>query len=399
MKNSFWTKDWFAGLLVAAAFFTAQSQGLLNALELAVYDFGVRHSEREPSDRIAVVAIDDKSLENLGRWPWPRDLQAQLIETLAGAGAKVIGSAIFYLEPQQDAGSEAFAALNEFYTNSSLLKAGAQAEELGNLLSTLPSSDEAVAVTQAFYKNSTLNGPLKEDLAFLEQALTEASNAFNADELLASTIDKSANVILPIFFEKGEPIGNPDNPLPTYVANQRIEKVVDRINAAGDYYPLSTIRAASPIAELGETAMALGSLTQLPDPDGGLRRDPLVILYYEGGNKFSYFPSLALQIAAASLNLSPADMEVRLGEGIRLGRLTIGTDEYLQLYSSTAFSMATETTRRSKSIRHTTYLRVLSNSANTKTRSSWWAPPPLDLATHSKRRWSPKPPRLRYWPT
>ena len=81
--------------------------GYLDSLELAVYDWGVRGSERTVSDRVAVVAIDDKSIQNLGRWPWPRDLHAEIYKTLSDAGPKVIGSTIFYTEEQIDPGFEA----------------------------------------------------------------------------------------------------------------------------------------------------------------------------------------------------------------------------------------------------------------------------------------------------
>ncbi|MCR3810763.1 CHASE2 domain-containing protein, partial [Pseudomonas aeruginosa] len=37
--------------------------------------------------RILVVAIDDRSLESLGRWPWPRSVHAELLGRL-GAGAQ-----------------------------------------------------------------------------------------------------------------------------------------------------------------------------------------------------------------------------------------------------------------------------------------------------------------------
>ena len=98
MKNGFWTKDWFAGLLVTVVVLAAFRVGYLDSLELAVYDWGVRGSERTVSDRVAVVAIDDKSIQNLGRWPWPRDLHAEIYKTLSDAGPKVIGSTIFYTE-------------------------------------------------------------------------------------------------------------------------------------------------------------------------------------------------------------------------------------------------------------------------------------------------------------
>ena len=90
MKRTFWSTDWFFAL-VAVAVFAAFSQSTpLQSLERSAYDWGVQLTERTPHPDIAVVAIDDSSIENLGRWPWPRDLHAQLIRKLSRAGAKVI---------------------------------------------------------------------------------------------------------------------------------------------------------------------------------------------------------------------------------------------------------------------------------------------------------------------
>jgi serine/threonine-protein kinase len=59
-----------------------------------------------------------------------------------------------------------------------------------------------------------------------------------------------------------------------------------------------------------------------------VRQEPLVLQYFD-----KYYPSLSMMIAAASLNLTPADIRVRLGEGVSLGRLQIGTDSALQMYT------------------------------------------------------------------
>ncbi|MFZ2804655.1 MAG: adenylate/guanylate cyclase domain-containing protein [Patescibacteria group bacterium] len=46
---------------------------------------------RAPDPAITVVAIDDASIGQLGRWPWARSVHAELIKDLADAGPKVIG--------------------------------------------------------------------------------------------------------------------------------------------------------------------------------------------------------------------------------------------------------------------------------------------------------------------
>ena len=65
----------------------------------------------------------------IGRWPWPRDVQAKLIDQLSAAKAKVIGNTIFFFEPQKDPGlayvEKALAAYEKAYPG------GADAVPLG----------------------------------------------------------------------------------------------------------------------------------------------------------------------------------------------------------------------------------------------------------------------------
>ena len=73
-------------------------------LERRYYDFASTSTSRQPSDRIAIIAIDDQSIANIGRWPWPRDVHAKLIDMLAAANAKTIAYTVFFFEPQTDRG-------------------------------------------------------------------------------------------------------------------------------------------------------------------------------------------------------------------------------------------------------------------------------------------------------
>ena len=58
-----------------------------------------------------------------------------------------------------------------------------------------------------------------------------------------------------------------------------------------------------------------------------MRQDALVLHYFD-----AFYPSIALRAAAASLNLKPADIQVRLGEGIAMGGLTIRSNAQLMMY-------------------------------------------------------------------
>src|SRR5712671_6854160 len=103
-KAGFWRKDWFLGLVVSLVLLAAGGTLLIEALERFAYDWGVRASARIPSDKISVIAIDKRSIDNIGRWPWSREIHAKMIERLADAKAKVIGYTVFFSEPQLDPG-------------------------------------------------------------------------------------------------------------------------------------------------------------------------------------------------------------------------------------------------------------------------------------------------------
>ncbi len=290
-KTAFWQADWFLGLIVALVLFLASGSDLVQSLERLAYDWGVRASSHAPSPRVAVIAIDDQSIANIGRWPWSREIHAQMIVKLKQAGAKVVGYASFFFEPQIDPGLAYVQKLTELY--------------------------------------QALPPPQQQNLAQFASVLGEAEDALNNDRKLAAAVTEAGNVALPMLFVLGEPRGNPDKPLADYVLKNQITKVVDRIGAQNNnIFPVPTLQAIAPIQEIAAGAAAIGHLNALPDVDGSTRTEPLVVRYYD-----QYFPSFSMMIAAKSLNLGPGDIEMRLGEGVKLGNLTINTDSYLQMHS------------------------------------------------------------------
>jgi len=72
---------------------------LLEVLELKTYDMRLLSlPPNSPDDRIAIAAIDEKSLAALGRWPWSRETMARIIERLDQLGAHVIVSDVLFSE-------------------------------------------------------------------------------------------------------------------------------------------------------------------------------------------------------------------------------------------------------------------------------------------------------------
>ena len=63
-----------------------------------LHDNWVRSYQRAVPSDVVIAAIDPRSLVALGRWPWPRDLQARLIEQLQLQGVRAVVLDILYVE-------------------------------------------------------------------------------------------------------------------------------------------------------------------------------------------------------------------------------------------------------------------------------------------------------------
>ena len=74
-------------------------------LEWLAYDLRVRlmlPEEVTPDPRIVIVDIDEKSLLQLGRWPWSRATIADLVDRVFEAGAAVLAMDVMFAEPERD---------------------------------------------------------------------------------------------------------------------------------------------------------------------------------------------------------------------------------------------------------------------------------------------------------
>ncbi len=295
MSKSFWKSDWFIGLAVSVTMLFAGGGDLLQSLERKAYDLGVGAISRTPSDKIAVIAIDKQSIDNLGRWPWSREVHAKMIDSLAAAKAKVIASTVFFSEPQIDPGLAYINRLIELYGQAGGVP--------------LTETPEALAAQPP---------PLGQ----IAPVLADAEQKLNSDRRMGESVAKAGNVVLPMLFRLGEPRGRPDRPLPEFIRSNAISQA-----EKGEEAPLLTSDVEAPVVEvLGKGAAAIGHLNVNPDVDGGIRTEPLVLAHFN-----ELYPSLSLMIAAKSLNLGVADIRVKLGDSLRLGNLKIGTDPVMQM--------------------------------------------------------------------
>ena len=271
-RGKFWRTDWFVGVLVVVAVLVLHmATDFIGTMERRYYDFASTSSSRQPSDRIAIIAIDDQSVGNIGRWPWPRDVHAELIDKLAAAKAKTIVHSVFFFEPQTDRGLAYIRKIKE------AIGADNPAAEPANKL------------------------------------IAEAELALDTDGKLAASISKAGNVLLPSLFALGEPQGKADKPLPAAALRSAIDE------NKGFSAPATAFQ--QPIDIIGNAAAAIGHLNQRNEVDGAVRIEPLLVNYYGKA-----LPSMSLLAAARSLNLSPADIKLN-ADSVQLGKLRVKTDE------------------------------------------------------------------------
>ncbi len=266
-------------LVVLAVIVLHQATDFIGALERKFYDFGSTASARQPSDRIAVIAIDDQSIANIGRWPWPRDVHAAMIDQLSAAKAKTIVHTAFFLEPQTDRGLGFIRKMKEVL---------------------VPAAD-----------SSSGGSDLAQQLLGV---ISEAEVALDTDAKLAASMARARNVLIPSVFTLGEPLGRPDEPLPDFA----LKSAVDETSG----FSVPAVRGQQPMAAIGQAAAGVAHLNQFQDIDGAVREEPLLVNYYGKA-----VPSLALLAAANSLNLSSADIRLNPGESVQIGKLRVATDE------------------------------------------------------------------------
>ncbi len=235
-------------------------------LETTLLDWQFRlRGERPVTRDVVIVAIDEKSLREVGRWPWSRDVQAELVSAIVKDQPAVIGLDIIYAEPQPVPSSR---------------KTGM------NGLGPAPAPDVALARALGRAERSVLALPL----------LVPDSRTRYTDALVTTTAPASM---------------------------KKSEFMLIRQAAGSDAFdPYHAAVALPIIPALAETASGIGHAYSLPDIDGVTRRE-----YTALGFEDAYYPSFALELARLHLDIPRERVSLVLGEGIRLGRIFVPTDE------------------------------------------------------------------------
>jgi len=82
-------------IILFVLFGLSQFFGVLKSVDTAIHD-NIMVSERTPTENIIIVGIDERSINEIGSWPWPRYFVAEAINQLVAMDAAAIGVAVLY---------------------------------------------------------------------------------------------------------------------------------------------------------------------------------------------------------------------------------------------------------------------------------------------------------------
>lgn len=245
----------FVTILVVASYFVFP--GFIKSVDGKWVDnyFSIR-GPLKPANNVVIVAIDEQSINAIGRWPWSRQIMARLVEKLEEYGVKALGFDITFSETSPEDG-ELAAALKKISNTT-----------LGYFFYATP--QEA--------KDAHLS---KQELEENDQTIFSSRLSMSSKQLETS----------------GEKV---------YGVQTNVPQIVG---------------AVSPERQ--------GFFNVFPDPDGVIRRAPLILAY-----KGNFYPSLSLQSASLAVGFSPLPIlnEEGVLQGIALGNQKIPLNDKGELF-------------------------------------------------------------------
>ena len=196
----------------------------LELLDMKALDF--RHLVRGPiaeQGDVVIAAIDEQSLAELGRWPWPRARLATLVDRLTAAGATAVGFDVIFDQPERSIELDA-------------IRSAAEADP---------------------------GRPARDFVASL--------GALDHDARLAAAFRASRRVVLGEFFEFA---GTPDPAIQKASFPELSARVAKDANLS---VLREGVRFHGSIPPLMAAAAGGGHINFFPDSDGAYRRVPLAV--------------------------------------------------------------------------------------------------------------------------
>jgi len=95
--------------LIVLTFIGLQEPYVKEILKLKSFDILIQQEEKQVSQDIGIVTIDEEAIEKYGQWPWSRDVLAKIIYDLRRDGAGVIMIPILFSEEDRLGGDDILA--------------------------------------------------------------------------------------------------------------------------------------------------------------------------------------------------------------------------------------------------------------------------------------------------
>ena len=129
-----------SALILLTITFVVHVTNLFDRVDNLIFDIGQRVIQTAPPNDVVIVAIDQDSLSQLGRWPWSRQVHADLLQRLKHENSAAIGFDVIFAEPEQ-ANPEADKALAQAIAESKNIVLPVLLETIranGQIVETLP---------------------------------------------------------------------------------------------------------------------------------------------------------------------------------------------------------------------------------------------------------------------
>ncbi len=288
LLKSLLKRDWFIGLVITLLFLIFGEIGLFSAFDRQAYNLGVKFSAaREPNEKIVVVAIDDKSLQTLGAWPWSRDVLAESMKLLTSTKPSVIGFTMPFDTGQYQAGLTSLAELRKTLTKQRKLSRS------------------------------------------VNRVLRQTESALQGDDNLAKTFKSGGRIVLSMqYIPTTEPLPGLTPSLPKYMQRFTLPRVsINGKSERGFGWPSPEVTRASelfpPIEKLAKQVGGVGVFSFAEH----FNSEPLIVQY---GREF--LPSFALMLATRSKGMSMQHIESRTSISPMLGGKDLGADIDFNIY-------------------------------------------------------------------
>jgi CHASE2 domain-containing sensor protein/tRNA A-37 threonylcarbamoyl transferase component Bud32 len=297
------TLNSIAAFLVTLTFagLSFYSSSWIEKLERALYGrlITLTATERQPDPRLVLIEIDEKSIDRLGSWPWPRERIAQMIDLLRESGAKVIGLNLPFFEREVNQGLVAVKSFQERFEAFSFSKKDTSAtdwvqERLHEMEKDLDGDGHLIAsVSEAgnvIFPIFTVLPVGRRNVTYAQDAIV-SKNFLNDQEFpssLRQALD-AKHLYLP-FRELAQAASGFGHAVDSLSASERVIAHAAVISYQGSLLPSFALRIAAAYSEIPPgRIIAEGNRIRMKDYDIPLWRGQLLLKFYKRGDQFSRY--------------------------------------------------------------------------------------------------------------